>query len=382
MRILQIIAGMDIGGAHGGAERCGLELARGLAHQHSVELCAFWQRGTAVEQEWTARLQAEGIPYFFATPLGSARHPAAYLDGLRRILRRCPIGNGCFDIAHSHFQLGSLAAVLLRRKGAAKRALRTAHVTLEWGPGLANTLCRWVFDDWVFPLMLDGEAGVSQAVVDRLSRSPGISLIHRHPRLVYNAIPQENARSSVNPRSNLLVIGAVGRLTAQKDYPCLLDAFALLLQDMPDLKLMIVGDGEQRPFLEEKAKRLVDAGRVTFLGQRTDITALLDQMDLFVLPSLWEGLPTVVLECMAAGVPVIASDIPGTRELIIPGVTGWLFTPRQPRKLAETISYVLHHPLEIQRVIQAAASQIGQFSLSREVYEYQKLYQELLLKNS
>ena len=115
MRIPQIIA----------------ELACSLAHQHSAEVCAFWQRGTPAEKEWTARLQIAGIPFFFANPLGSARRPAAYLPGLGRILQRYPPGTGSFDIVHSHFQLGSLAALLLRRKQAAKRAVRTAHVTLE-----------------------------------------------------------------------------------------------------------------------------------------------------------------------------------------------------------------------------------------------------------
>ncbi|MBE3144216.1 MAG: glycosyltransferase, partial [Planctomycetes bacterium] len=199
MRILQIIAGLDIGGAHGGAERCGLELARSLAHQHSVEVCAFWQCATPTEQEWAARLRAAGIPLFFATPQGSVRRPAAYLPGLRCILQRYPTGTGSFDIAHSHFQLGSLAALLLRRKQAARRVVRTAHVTLEWGPGLPNFLYRWFFNGWLFPLLLDAEAGVSQAVVDQLRRHPGVSLAHRRPRLVYNANPQENVKFTVLP---------------------------------------------------------------------------------------------------------------------------------------------------------------------------------------
>jgi glycosyltransferase involved in cell wall biosynthesis len=122
---------------------------------------------------------------------------------------------------------------------------------------------------------------------------------------------------------------------------------------------------------------LGSAGRVTFMGQRSDVATLLEQMDVFVLPSLWEGLPTVVLECMAAGVPVIASDIPGTRELISPGITGWLFPPRQPQRLAETIAYVLDHPLEVRQVTQAAAVQLERFALDRAVDAYQMLYQEL-----
>jgi glycosyltransferase involved in cell wall biosynthesis len=266
--------------------------------------------------------------------------------------------------------MGSLAAQLLRRKQAARRAVRTAHVTLEWGPGFPNFLYRWFFNGWLFPLLLDAEAGVSQAVVDQLGRHPGVSLAHCYPRLVYNAIPQENVRLRVlfifagqNPPFDNLMVGTVGWLTAQKDFQCLLDAFALLQREMPGLRLLIVGDGEQRPFLEEKVRRLGSAERVSFLGQRPDVITFLNQIDVFVLPSRWEGLPTVVLECMAAGVPIIASDIPGTRELVSHGVTGWLFPPGQPVRLAETTRYVLHHPPEILRGTQAAASQLDHFTI-------------------
>jgi len=384
MRILQIIAGLDIGGAHGGAERCGLELARRLAHQHSVEVCAFWQRDTLAEREWVAQLQMDGIPLFFATPVGCTRCQATYLQGIRAINEHFQTGLATFDIAHSHFQLGSLVALLLRFSKTARYALRTAHVTLEWGPGFFNSIYRMLLNGWLFPLLLDAETGVSQAVVDRLRRHAGARLAHRQPRLIYNALPQEIAIYRIDRRQSAqpawwgnITIGSIGRLTTQKDYACLLDAFAMLQPKMPGAHLLLVGEGNQRPFLEEKARRAGIAGQVTFLGQHNDILALMGQMDVFVLPSLWEGLPTVVLECMGSGVPVIASDIPGTRELISHGVTGWLFPARQPARLAEIILYVLHHPVEVRQVTQVAASQLERFSLTHAVDEYQKLYTEL-----
>ena len=102
-------------------------------------------------------------------------------------------------------------------------------------------------------------------------------------------------------------------------------------------------------------------------------------MDLFVLPSVWEGLPTVILESMACGISVVATDIPGTRELITHGRTGWLVPPNDAASLAQGILAALRAPAACQSVAQAARQEVTpRFALEQVTKQYEWLYLELL----
>jgi glycosyltransferase involved in cell wall biosynthesis len=111
-----------------------------------------------------------------------------------------------------------------------------------------------------------------------------------------------------------LVVGHIGRFTAQKAQDVLLRAFSILVGSHPDASLVLVGDGPLRPQVELLAGALGVADRVTFAGERHDVARMLHAMDLFVLPSRFEGCPNALLEAQAAGLPVVASDRPEIRE--------------------------------------------------------------------
>ena len=110
---------------------------------------------------------------------------------------------------------------------------------------------------------------------------------------------------------------------------------------LPDVRFVCVGDGELRDQLGADADRLGVADRVTFVGFRRDMDALLGACDLVVLPSLYEGLPLALIEAMAAGRAVVATDIGGTRELVMDGETGILVPPRDPTALAGAVQRVV-----------------------------------------
>jgi glycosyltransferase involved in cell wall biosynthesis len=110
-------------------------------------------------------------------------------------------------------------------------------------------------------------------------------------------------------------IGTIGRLHAQKGQEFLLRALPEVLREHPDVRCEIIGEGEIRGELEDLAKSLGIQKSVDFLGERTDIPELLCSLDVFVLPSLWEGLPLVLLEAMASGIPVVATVVDGVREI-------------------------------------------------------------------
>jgi glycosyltransferase involved in cell wall biosynthesis len=129
-------------------------------------------------------------------------------------------------------------------------------------------------------------------------------------------------------------------LHPQKGLSCLLSAATCL----PDVAFVVAGDGPDRGVLEAESKRLGLSQRVRFLGHREDVPALLACCDLFVLPSLFEGLPVAILEAMSAGKAVVATAIGGTDEVVVPGQTGLLVKPGDPLALAEAIQRLLTEP--------------------------------------
>lgn len=171
--------------------------------------------------------------------------------------------------------------------------------------------------------------------------------------VVHNGIIIENYKSRDNSsdarkvfdsikrgRETSPVVLTVARLDKQKGHTYLLKAAA----DVPGALFVFAGDGPERAGLESEARQLDLRDRVIFLGQRNDVSELLQGCDLFVLPSLFEGLPLSVMEAMAAGKPVIASDIGGVNELIRDGETGYLVPPGDTHALARSINMLISDP--------------------------------------
>ena len=146
----------------------------------------------------------------------------------------------------------------------------------------------------------------------------------------------------IGPHS--LVCGTVARLHPQKGIRHLIDAFALLRADFPDLKLLVVGDGPERANLANQATALGVSQDVIFAGQKNPPVHCLRLMNVFVLPSLYEGFPNALLEAMAALVPVVASDVGGVGELVRHEENGLLVPPGSPSTLADAIRSLLLNP--------------------------------------
>lgn len=137
-----------------------------------------------------------------------------------------------------------------------------------------------------------------------------------------------------------------------------------------------------RGALEAEAAALGVAHAITFVGARADAGVLYPALDLFVLPSLWEGLPTVVLESMASGVPVVATDIPGTCDLVQEGVTGWLAPPADPSGLSQAILRALDDPIQRVAIARHAAEQVvPRYTMDAIARQYAELYRQLSCKH-
>ena len=210
-------------------------------------------------------------------------------------------------------------------------------------------------------------------------------------RQLYSGVDTERFAPGLAPSSTDtkgpgtgLTIGTIGRLDPVKDQAALLRAFAALQRRVPDARLVIVGDGPLRGTLRTLATSLGIADAVTFTGARDDTPDLLRAMDVFVLPSVNEGISNTILEAMATGLPVVARRVGGNPELVLDGATGVLYDDRaDPQGLEAALARYLTNPGLRQAHGRAARERAVQcFSLDAMVKRYLALYDELLCSAS
>jgi glycosyltransferase involved in cell wall biosynthesis len=171
----------------------------------------------------------------------------------------------------------------------------------------------------------------------------------------------------------------VARLNRIKDQGTLLRAARLVADTVPGFTLDIVGDGPMHDDVHALAADLGLGDVVRFHGFRDDVGAVLAESDLFVLPSLSEGISITLLEAMAAGLPVVTTDVGGNREVVLPGETGLLVRVRDPAALAAAMRTVLTNPALARRFGAAGQARVAAtFAIDRTVRAYEAIYEELL----
>lgn len=216
-------------------------------------------------------------------------------------------------------------------------------------------------------------------------------------RQIYNGVASDSFTPRRGPRPLLapvgflspqsVVIGTVGRLAVVKDQRTLLVAFEQLLSRdasrRATLRLVIVGDGDLRADLERESDRLGIAPLVWFAGDRQDVAELLRLFDIFVLPSLGEGISNTVLEAMATGLPVVATRVGGNPELVAEGITGMLVPAERPDLLASALSVLVDDSALRRRMGVAGRLDVRRrFDWDRCVEQYLALYDGLMGRDS
>jgi glycosyltransferase involved in cell wall biosynthesis len=175
----------------------------------------------------------------------------------------------------------------------------------------------------------------------------------------------------------------VARLSPEKDAETLVRAAALAVRQFPAFRLEIAGDGACAPALAQLIADLQLGEQVRLLGEVRDVPSLLRRASLFVLPSLSEGISLTVLEAMASGLPVVATRVGGTPEVVVDGQTGFLVAPSSPPDLARKMVQVLQQPQLGREMGKAGRQRVEQhFSIRGMLDEYQRLYREVVRKVS
>lgn len=386
MRVLELIFGFQLGSRAGGILRFSTELSRALIQRgFDIHLGGLFDFGTPIEKDILLQLRTEGIDAFCAAEWNDCFPQYSFCQAVRALWD----WQSCYraKIIHSHSEFSDVAALILKFHPTRPFVVRTVHYPFrkEWRK---RPLRRILLTNLFYPLLFDSEVGINQTITDRLNSRFLSKILRRRALCIYNAIDlnrfrrpvdRKSKRESLNIPNDAPLVGTIGRLTEQKGFSFLIDAIPIVLKERPDVHFIIVGDGE----LSEPLRRLtISHGvnhRVVFTGPRSDIEEIFACLDLFVLPSLWEGLPTVILESMAANVPVVATDIPGTRDLIRDGYNGWLVPPGNAYALAEAILDALKNEQLSKIFAQRAQNLVTTFSIDSVAKQYEQLFLSLVL---
>ena len=265
---------------------------------------------------------------------------------------------------------------------AARRA-KVSHVVS--GIRVAEKRGRWRLrlDRWT-ERYIDRHVCVSQAVADFSIRESGLS---SHKTVVIpNGVDLETFRdaapvglSAFGVPDGATVLLSVGRLDPQKDPLTLIGAVGQLAHDRPDLHLLLIGQGTLEAEISQAADAVGIADRVHLAGWQSDIAGIMRSSDVFVLTSLWEGLPNVLLEAGASGLPIVATRAEGVSEIVADGVTGHLVRIGDDQSLAAAIDHVLSDPVAATESARRLQRHVAErFTWPAVVTQYAHLYRSLL----
>jgi len=374
INVLIVIATDIIGGPGKGIIQF-MTTAKQYCDDLAYELCDFSVKGTPLEEyEFSRVALANGLK-------------------IRKIDQRCQfdvkmpfqiirhLKEGAFTILQTHgYKANVLGMIVHKMTG-------IPWVAFAHGQTAENRKMR--FYAW-----LDGFAmkhanlvvSVSNGLYEQQLKSAGIrqSIV----RVVHNAIDmasvratvsREQMRTSLSLPMDAFVIGVIGRLSPEKGQDIFLEAFAQSFRNNPLVCALLVGDGQERDRLIAQAKRLSINGRIHFLGYHNDMPNIYKALDLVVMPSRSEGLPNVLLEALAAGKAVIATDVGGVAEVLVDRENGLLLPPEDVHSLVAAMDKIyLDNELFLRIAGNAQKSVKVQFSPEARARKIYAVYRELI----
>jgi sugar transferase (PEP-CTERM/EpsH1 system associated) len=360
--VVQVIYSLDIGGVEKLAVTIGASLDRS---RFRPAICALDGGGVLADE-----LAALGVPYHVLWRKGIE---LGVLPRLYRCFRREDA-----RIVHTH-QFAQLLFSFLPAKLCGARIVHTEH---EFFLYRSDPRARRLFRQLIrfCPAMTVVGPEVARYYIEELGvPTERVHVIANGVDLRRFDVARAQARARHGLGEDELVYGIVARLEPEKDHGTLLEAFRVLLAGQRRARLLIAGDGRLRKELESRARSLGIEGRAMFLGAVTDVSGVLAALDVFVLSSVNEGVPLSVVEAMAAGKPVVATDVGGMRLLVKPGSNGMLVPPADPAALAAAMGSLANDP-EKRHEMGARGRQLAaeSFSLGTMVDRYQQVYESVL----
>lgn len=355
--------------APGGTERLTIELVTRLTDRFRMVVCCLDAPG-----EWAGELAGRGIPVI------ALRRTPGFHPSLGAQVARVAAAHGV-QVIHCHhyspFVYGRIAGLFNRRA----RLLFTEHGRLSDRPPV---LKRRIANAWLSrfsgPVFAVSEA-LKQHMVGEGFPAGRVDVIHNgiDPGSPPAAAERRRARDALNIASEVLLLGIVARLDPVKDLKTAIAAIPRIKSQVGPVGLAIVGDGSERTALEACARDLGVAADVHFLGYRADIRGLLPAFDVYVNTSISEGISLTILEAMATALPVVATRVGGTPEVVVHDGTGLLVEPRSAAALAEAIERLARDAETRDAMGAAGRARVETlFTIDRMVADYAREYRRLV----
>lgn len=241
-----------------------------------------------------------------------------------------------------------------------------------------------VYYDWPLKKFLIKIVLSNAEAVIALTSDMSLKIKSFYPRKVHivpNGVNIKVFRPDIYKKNkNEKVICYVGNLRPVKGVKYLLEAFRLILEDKKNVKLIIIGDGPEKKRLEKLSKEINISSKIKFLGDipNSKLQNYLNISDIFVLPSISEGFPNVVLEAMACGLPVVATNIPGIAEVVENGVNGLLFEKKNSKMLAIQIIALLNDNKLMESMSEINLKKASEYSWDNVVKRLEEIYLEIV----
>jgi len=388
MKVLRIIARLNTGGP----ARHVVLLDRGL-RARGYQTLLVHGRIDAGEGSLEHLADEARIPTLRIPNLGRRLSPLGDLRALAELVR--VIFHEAPDVIHTHTAkagaLGRLAAFTFNvTRGRGRRSLVVhtfhGHVLAGYFRPAMNLLVRLA--ERSLAKITDRIVTISPAqrrdIVTRFRIAPErrtviIPLGLELQPLLSQLQSQPTLRGELGLGIDDPVIGYVGRFAPIKDLPTLIEAFAIAVKDIPDAWLVMVGDGALRPELESLVQRTKLSGRVRFLGWSNDLASICATIDICALSSLNEGTPVAMIEAMAAGKAVVATNVGGVADVIEDGRTGVLVPPGDAQRLADAFVRLAKDRVARHRLGRAARDSVAaRFAHERLVDDMDRLYASAL----
>ncbi|MCP3905916.1 MAG: glycosyltransferase family 4 protein [Planctomycetes bacterium] len=370
MRVLHIVEASNTG-----VGRHVVDLAAGLlGHDCRVDLVYSTRR---MDDVFAERLRS--LPELHATAIDMQRRPAIADATVVRRVRALARQRGPFDIVHGHSSKGG-AIARLAAGGRGPAVVYTPNGVFTMNPELSSLARRAVGAiERRLARRTDAVIAVSPVERDHL-RDLGVAdrLLHVIPNGIPARAwePRETARRNFGIGPDEIVVGFLGRLSPQKNPELLVDAFARLASRCPEATLAVVGDGPRADACRDLVGAAKLDGRVRWLGFQT-AEAAMPAFDVFAMPSRYEGMPYVLMEALCLGLPIVATDVGGTRLAVVDGENGRVVAPGDPAALADALASVLLDPAHRQQLGAASRKLSERFTVAEMVRRTLALYREL-----
>ena len=366
-KILYVFAALPVGGA----EQVLVTELKGLNRDLFVPLvCVISEKGPVGEM-----IEQMGIPVIPLHRMKKTQFDYGIIREIKKIILREKI-----VLVHTHLYDGGKYGRIAARMARVPGIVHTAHNIY------VKRRTKYHLINRILSSFTDRIIAVSKAVKESLVRYDRIN--RKKIQVIYNGIDlskfdgpstKHEVRAELGIKPDEYVIGVIARLEEQKGHRYLLEALSIIPEHLASLKILIVGDGQLRSVLETETKRRALSSNVFFLGTRKPIAPILRALDLFLLPSLWEGFSMAILEAMAAGVPVIATSVGGAGEVITSGQDGLLIPPGDAQSLAEAIKDALRHRAKYLEMARIGRERVRQnFSQEKHMEALQTLYLQIL----